>query len=175
MPLLSRSHLRTLYARILGKGLWLKTAALLFFFLWLVKSSKNLLIIYLFSTWWSVAFFDFQYIWFQVFSFNCRSSDSCLWVFCYNRIYPPHEEKFSPVDSPHQRLSFSTWVFFHKHLQITGLQGKGKGISLTPHYHFHPLQRHLDISLVITAESSPLHIASSWTRTRNLWFPSASY
>ena len=25
-------------------------------------------------------------------------------------------------------------------------------------------------SRVITAESSPLHIGSSWTRTRNLWF-----
>ena len=35
--------------------------------------------------------------------------------------------------------------------------------SLTPHYHFHPLHRHLDISWVITAESSPLHIASSRT------------
>ena len=29
-------------------------------------------------------------------------------------------------------------------------------------------------SWVITAESSPLHIASSRTRTGNLWFPSAS-
>ena len=54
---------------------------------------------------------------------------------------------------------FSIWVFFHDHSQFTGLQGKGEGISLTPHYHFHPLHRHLDISRVITAESSPLHIA----------------
>ena len=38
--------------------------------------------------------------------------------------------------------------------------GKGEGISLTPHYYFHPLHRHLDISRAITAESSPLHIAS---------------
>ena len=38
--------------------------------------------------------------------------------------------------------------------------GEGKGISLTPHYHFHPLHRHLDISWAITAESSLLHIAS---------------
>ena len=45
-------------------------------------------------------------------------------------------------------------VFFHKHSQITGLQGKGEGISLTPHYPFHLLNRHLDISQVITAESS---------------------
>ena len=69
---------------------------------------------------------------------------------------------------------FSIWVFFHDHSRITGLQGKGEGISLTPHYHFHPLHRHLDISRAITAESSHLHIASSRTRTGNLWFPSAS-
>ena len=69
---------------------------------------------------------------------------------------------------------FSMWVFFHEHSRITGLQGKGEGISLTPQYHFPPLHRHLDISRAITAESSPLHIASSRTRTGNLWFPSAS-
>ena len=56
---------------------------------------------------------------------------------------------------------FSIWVFFHEHLQITGLQVKGEGISLTPHYPFHPLHRHLDISRTIIAESSPLRIASS--------------
>ena len=69
---------------------------------------------------------------------------------------------------------FSVWVFFREHSRITVLQGKGEGISLTPHYHFYPLHRHLDVSRVITAESSPLHIASSQTETRNLWFPSAS-
>ena len=69
---------------------------------------------------------------------------------------------------------FSIWVFLHEHVRITGLQLKREGISLTPHYYFHPLHRHLDISWVITAESSPLHIASSRTRTENLWFPSAS-
>ena len=35
-------------------------------------------------------------------------------------------------------------------------------ISLTPHYHFHLLHRHLDISRVITAESLHLPIDSSW-------------
>ena len=64
----------------------------------------------------------------------------------------------------------STWVFFHEHSRITGLQGKREGISLTPHYHFHSLHRHTDISRAITAESSPLQIASSQTRTGNLWF-----
>ena len=45
-------------------------------------------------------------------------------------------------------LFFSIWVFFHNHSQIIGLQGKGEDIS--PHYHFHPLHIHLDISRVIT-------------------------
>ena len=63
---------------------------------------------------------------------------------------------------------FSIWVFFREHSQITGLQGKEEGISLTPHYHFHPLHRHLDISRAITAESSLLHIVSSRTWTEPL-------
>ena len=68
----------------------------------------------------------------------------------------------------------SIWVFFYNHSRITGLQGKGEGISLTPHYHFHQLTRHLNISRAITADSSPLHKRNSRTRTGNLWFPSAS-
>ena len=72
-------------------------------------------------------------------------------------------------------IFFSVWVFFHEHSRIIGLQGKGEeGISLTPHYHFHPLHRHLDINRAITAECLPLHIASGRTRTGNLWFPIAS-
>ena len=62
-------------------------------------------------------------------------------------------------------LFFPIWIFFHNHSRITRLQGKGEDISLTPHYHFHPLHRHLDISRAITAESSPLHIGRSRTRT----------
>ena len=69
---------------------------------------------------------------------------------------------------------FSVWVFFHGHSRITGIQGKGEGISLTPHHHFHLLHWHLDISLAITAKTSPLDIARSRTRNENLWFPSAS-
>ena len=45
---------------------------------------------------------------------------------------------------------------------------KGEGISLTPHYHFHPLHRHLDVSRVVAAENLSLHIASSRNQTRNL-------
>ena len=77
-------------------------------------------------------------------------------------------------DSSNINGFFSIWAFFHDHSQFTGLQGKGEGISLTPHYHFQPLHRHVDISRAIAAESSPLHIASSLARTGNLWFPSAN-
>ena len=59
---------------------------------------------------------------------------------------------------------FLSGFFFDEHSRIIGLQGKGEGISLTPHYHFHPPHRHLDISRAITAESSPPHIGSTGTR-----------
>ena len=75
---------------------------------------------------------------------------------------------------PRKFAFFSTWVFSHEHSRFTGQQGIGEAISLTPLYHFHPLHRHLDVSWAITAENSPLHIASSRTRTGNLCFPSAS-
>ena len=35
--------------------------------------------------------------------------------------------------------------FFHKHSRFTVQQGKGKGIFLTPLYHFQPFHRQLDI------------------------------
>ena len=65
------------------------------------------------------------------------------------------------LTSPWKYLFFSTCVFFHNHSRITELEGKGEGISLTPHYHFHPLHRHWDISRAITAETSPLHTGSN--------------
>ena len=40
---------------------------------------------------------------------------------------------------------------------------RGEAISVTPLFHFHPLQRHLNISRAIAAESSHLHTASSRT------------
>ena len=45
---------------------------------------------------------------------------------------------------------------------------------VNPHYHFHPLQRQLDISRVITAESLPLHIAYGRTQTGNPWLQVAT-
>ena len=58
--------------------------------------------------------------------------------------------------------------FFHEHSQFTEQQKKGKGISLTPHYHFNPLHWHFDISRTITVGSLPLHIASSHAQNGNL-------
>ena len=88
-------------------------------------------------------------------------------------------ENNSKVSSPNfasniKRFFFSIWFIFHNHSRTTGLQRKGEGISLTLHYHFHPLHIHLDIIPAITAKSSPLHIGSSRTRTVNLWFPNVS-
>lgn len=51
---------------------------------------------------------------------------------------------------------------------------KGRPIP-TPPYHFHPPNKHLYISWVINADSSPLHIAGDWTLTGNLWFVSFIY
>ena len=65
---------------------------------------------------------------------------------------------------------FSIWVSFHEHSRFTGEAIHLFNCTL---YNFHPLHRHLDISRAITAGSSPLRIASSRTRTRYLWFPSA--
>ena len=57
------------------------------------------------------------------------------------------------VQKPFSKFFFSIWVLFHEHSRITGLQGKGEGIPLIPHWHFHPLHRHLDIGRVITKTS----------------------
>ena len=62
--------------------------------------------------------------------------------------------------------------FLSRTFTIHRTVGERGPIILTPLYHFHPLHRHLDIRRAITAESSPLHIASSRTRTANLCFPS---
>ena len=67
-------------------------------------------------------------------------------------------------------LFFSIWFFFHKYSRFTGQQVKGEAISLYSFNHFLPLHRHLGISWVIAAESSPLRIAGSRNRTWNLWY-----
>ena len=69
---------------------------------------------------------------------------------------------------------FYLFFFLLRTFTIHTTAGEVAGIYLTPLYHFHPLHRHLDITRAITAESSPLHIASRRTSTRNLRFSSAS-
>ena len=64
--------------------------------------------------------------------------------------------------------------FFQSRFSLTNIHisqtaGEGGG-----YFRNCPLHRHLDISLAITAESSPLHIARSRTRTRNIWIPGAN-
>ena len=93
------------------------------------------------------------------------------------------------------RLSFRFWwLWYHKLNNLQNMQisfflsacsfrkiddsqdsrERGRLSLLTHLYHFHLLHRHLDISRTITAESSPLHIASNRIRTENFWFPNAS-
>ena len=98
------------------------------------------------------------------------------WMFCNrtvnNRISQLHEGARRLVQI---FFFFSIWVFFHEHSRFTGQQGKGEGIYLTPLYHFHPLHGHLDISRAVTAESSPLHIASSRALRTSLSLSSFQY
>ena len=72
------------------------------------------------------------------------------------------------------RLIFSIWVFLQEHSRVTGQLEKEDAIFSIPPYIFLPTHRQLDISRAITAENSPLHIASSQTPAGNLWFPRAS-
>ena len=104
----------------------------------------------------------------------CLNSKN-VWCIYFTLHIDKIQEKKGPKITYSQILFFvSIWVFLHDHSRITRLQGKDVGISLTLHYHFHPRHRHLDISRAITEENSPLHIVSDRTRTRNLWFQSAS-
>ena len=63
-------------------------------------------------------------------------------------------------------INFFLLGFFCKHSRFTGHQGKGVFIFLTPLYYFRPLHRQLNMSRAFTADSSPLHIASSETQTK---------
>ena len=67
----------------------------------------------------------------------------------------------------YEKDMFFTRVFFHEHSRFTGQHGKAESINLTPPYHFRPLHGHLDISRMIAARGSPLHIATSRTRNGN--------
>ena len=65
--------------------------------------------------------------------------------------------------------------FLSQTFTIHRTAGKGEAFSLSSLHPIHPLQRHLDISEAIAAESSPLHIASSRTRIGNFCFKSLNH
>ena len=71
-------------------------------------------------------------------------------------------------------LFLSIWVFFYEHSSFTGQEGRRNVISLVLSTTSIRFTGNLGFSRAITAGSSTLHIASSWTRTGNLWFPSSS-
>ena len=64
--------------------------------------------------------------------------------------------------------SFFCYLGFLSQTFSTGQQGKGEVICLTLLYYSYPLCRHLNISRATAVENSPLHIASSRSRTGNL-------
>ena len=109
---------------------------------------------------------------------GCCLKSTCKLMFavpwCNRYILPLRRLRNFDV-SIHLRCTFIYLDFLSRTFAITGAQGKGQAVSMTPAFHFHPFHRHLDINRVITAESSPLHKASSRTQIENLRFPSTSY
>ena len=93
-----------------------------------------------------------------------------LW--CYITFYNSFSERNFRI------FFFSFYVgFLSRTFKNHRTAGERRGYFINfslPLPYFHQLHRHLDNSRAITAESSPLHIASSPKRTGNLWFPSAS-
>ena len=59
-------------------------------------------------------------------------------------------------------LIFFYLGFISRALTTRSTAREGEAISLTPFYHFYPLDGHLDMSRAIAAESSPLSIEWSW-------------
>ena len=70
---------------------------------------------------------------------------------------------------------FSIPVIFHKTFTFHTTTGERRDLFLTLHYYFYSLYRHLDISGVINAESSPFYITNDWNLTARSWIPSASH
>ena len=67
-------------------------------------------------------------------------------------------------------LFFFYLAFLSRIFMIHSQQVKGEAISLYPFYHFHPFHSHLDISWIISTESSYLRIAGTRNRRWNLWY-----
>ena len=83
----------------------------------------------------------------------------CCWACMFaNAQYQPLEDMYLFL-----YFSFLSGFSFTTIHGSQDCRGKGKASS-----------QNLDISRAITAESSPLHISSSQTRTKNLWFSTKS-
>ena len=102
----------------------------------------------------------FQYLWLGIFGIKLKYFSKKSYLMVKNFIWK-------------NKIFFSYLSFLSRTLMNHKTAGEGEGISLTLLYHFDFFHKYLHITQAITAESSPLHIASDWTRTGNLWFPSA--
>ena len=93
-----------------------------------------------------------------IFVVFCPNDHKSLWPLCDYTC-----ATYDMVKAVFRKLFFFYLDFFSRTFVIHRTAGEEEAISLTPSYHLHLLRRHLDINPAITAESSPLHIASSWT------------
>ena len=92
-----------------------------------------------------------------IFVVFCPNDHKSLWPLCDYTC-----ATYDMVKAVFRKLFFFYLVFLSRTFVIHRTAGEEEAISLTPSYHLHLLRRHLDINPAITAESSPLHIASSW-------------
>ena len=90
-----------------------------------------------------------RYVHFPILAFSCIEFLPCFFPTCF-------------------------FFFFTNIHHSQNSKGNGDVIFLTPLYHFHPLHRHLDISLAITGGNSLLHRVSGRTRIGNYCFLRAS-
>ena len=101
--------------------------------------------------WNHLSFFYFIFLYILHLYFSRCCFDLSVFHFAFiSSFFTTFCNLFDPFCFPWVIFFFSLWVFFHNHSRITGLQGMGEGISLSPHYYFHPLHRNLDISRAIT-------------------------
>ena len=73
------------------------------------------------------------------------------------------------------RLFFFYLGFLLQSFANHGTAGEGGGHFFNSLLPLPSASQTLSVSRAITAESSLLHIGSSWTQTGNLWFPSANH
>ena len=103
---------------------------------------------------------------------------SLFWVTDFNKqrlknLKRDMQEIFFTNRSRNENVNLRSWnltkffVLSESSLSNTHFSQDSMGMGrpfLIPHYQFHPLNRHQDISWAITVESSPLHIISDRTQ-----------